>query len=143
MVISSTMKLYSVILGYLIILSTLSISFSIKDDYSLYHAEVYQAEELIVDQSFAEALNIYRRLFDTYDFVFVRDYKVATQIAWYLGFKDEAYKFLRLGIAAGWEMKSINRNKFLKDLRDQQEWSTIKGQFDSLREVYNQNIIRR
>ena len=140
MVISSTMKLYSLILGYLIIFSTLSIAFSIKDDYSIYHAEVYQAEELIVDQSFAEALNIYRRLFDTYDFVFVRDYKVATQIAWYLGFKDEAYEFLRLGIAAGWEMKSINGNKFLKDLRDQKEWATIKGQFDSLREVYNQNI---
>ncbi len=134
------MKLYSVVLGYLIILSAQSTAFSIKEDYSTYHAEVYQAEELIVQQSFAEALNIYRRLFDTYDFIFVRDYKVATQIAWHLGFKDEAYNFIRFGIAAGWQMESIKRNKFLKDLRQQQEWSTIKSQFDSLREVYNQNI---
>ena len=134
------MKPYSVVLGFLIILSTHSKAFSVKNDYSTYHAEVYQAEELIVQQSFTEALNIYRRLFDTYDFVFVRDYKVATQIAWHLGFDDEAYELLTLGIAAGWEMKSIKRNKFLNDLRHQQEWSTVKIQFDSLREVYNQNI---
>ena len=134
------MKSYLLVLGYLIILSTQSKEFSVKDDYSAYHAEIYQAEELIVQQSFAEALNIYRRLFDTYDFIFVRDYKVATQIAWHLGFEDEAYECIRLGIAAGWEMKSIERNKFLKDLRQQQEWSAIKSQFDSLREVYNQNI---
>lgn len=121
-------------------LSTQSKTFSISNDYSSYHAEVYQAEELIVQQSFAEALNIYRSLFETYDFIFVRDYKVATQIAWYLSFESEAFDYLRLAIAGGWEMKSIKRNKFLKDLRHQQEWSVIKSQYDSLRNVFNQNI---
>ena len=135
-----SMNQYIVILSYLIILSTQSKAFSVKDDYFTYHTKVYQAEVLIVQQSFAEALNIYRRLFETYDFIFVRDYKVATQIAWHLGFEGEAYEYLKLGIAGGWEMKSIKRNKFLKDIRHQQEWSTIKSQYDSLQEVYNQNI---
>ncbi len=134
------MKPYFLILSFLLILSTQSKAFSVRNDYSTYHAEVYQAEELIVQQSFVEALNIYRGLFETYDFIFVRDYKVATQIAWHLGFEGEAYEYLRLGIVGGWEIKSIKRNKFLKDLRHQQEWSVIKSQYDSLLNVFNQNI---
>jgi len=134
------MKLFCLALAYVIILITQSKAFSVENDYFAYHAEVYQAEELIAQQSFTEALNIYRKLFDTYDFIFVRDYKVAIQIAWHLGFEDEAYTYLRFGIAGGWEMKSIKRNKFLKDLRHHQEWPTLKNQFDSLREVYHQNI---
>ena len=134
------MKPYFVILSFVLILSTLSTAFSVRNDYSTYHAEVYQTEELIVQQSFVEALNIYRRLFKTYDFIFVRDYKVATQIAWHLGFEGEAYEYLRLGITGGWEMKSIVSNEFLKELRHQQEWTVIKSQYDSLRNVFNQNI---
>lgn len=37
-------------------------------------------------------------------------------------------------------MNSIKSNKFLQDLRNQLEWSVIKSQYDSLRNVYNQNI---
>jgi len=134
------MKTYFVTLSFVLILSTISTASSVRNNYSTYHAEVYQAEELIVQQSFVEALNIYRRLFKTYDFIFVRDYKVATQIAWQLGFESEAYKYLKLGIEGGWEMKSIKRNKFLKELRYQKEWTVIKRQYDSLRNVFNQNI---
>ncbi len=71
------MKKYYVVLSFLLTLSLQTMAFSGGNDYSTYHSEVYQAEELIVQESFAEALNIYRRLFETYDFVFVRDYKVA------------------------------------------------------------------
>ena len=136
----STMKQFFTILSFVLILSTLSTAFTAKNDYSTYHAEVYQAEELIVQESFAEALDIYRKLFETYDFIFVRDYKIATQIAWQLGFKGEAYEYLSLGIAGGWELKSIEGNEFLKELRHQQEWAVIKSQYDSLQNVFNQNI---
>lgn len=137
---SSSMKTFYVILIFLFILSTQLMSFSVRNDYLTYHSEVYQAEELIAQESFAKALNIYRRLFDTYDFVFVRDYKVATQIAWHLGFEDEAFEYLRLGIAGGWELKSIKSNKFIKAMQDKKKWSVIKSQYDSLQNVYNQNI---
>ena len=134
------MKHYFVILSFVLILSTLSTALTVKNDYSAYHAEVYQAEELIVQESFVEALDIYRELFETYDFIFVRDYKIATQIAWQLGFKGEAYEYLRSGITGGWEIKSIEGNEFLKELRHQQEWTVIKSQYDSLQNVFNQNI---
>lgn len=134
------MKPYLLVLGFLTFLSAQSNEFPVKDDYSDYHAEVYKAEELIAQELFDEALEIYRKLFETYDFIFVRDYKIATQIAWHQGLEKEAYDYLRLGIAAGWELKSIERNKFLKGLRQKQEWSGIKSEFDSIREIYNQNI---
>lgn len=134
------MKPLFYILGLVLFLSFASNDISLNEDYTNYHAEVYQAEELLAQESFSEALHIYRRLVDNYDFVFVRDYKIATQIAWYLGFKDEAFAYLRLGIVGGWEMNSIKSNKFLKELRKSEEWSVIKGEYDSLRNVFNQNI---
>ncbi len=132
-------SLYVVITSLVFLVIPLK-AFSVEGDYYTYHTEIYKAEELIVQQSFSEALNIYRRVFDTYDFIFVRDYKVATQIAWHLGLEDKAYKYLRLGIAGGWEMKSIKRNRFLKGLRRQKEWSTIQNQYDSLWGVYQKKI---
>ena len=40
------------------------------------------------------ALDIYNHLFDSYDFVFVREYKIATQLAVLLNQTDAALEFL-------------------------------------------------
>lgn len=111
-----------------------------KDDYLIYHARIAQMEELIAAKSFDRALGIYEQIFDTYSFIFLRDYQVATQIAWHLGNEAKAYEFLKLGITGGWKMKSIKKNKFLKDLRRQKEWHRIKDDYDSLYAIHSGRI---
>ena len=107
-----------------------------EDDYLLYHTSVRKAEELIAEESFDLALQRYQQLFKTYSFVFLRDYKVATQLALHLNKRELAYNWLQLGIANGWTMNSIRSNKFLKELRTGDRWASIKNKYDSLHTIY-------
>ena len=111
-----------------------------KSDYATYHRVVVEAEELIADQKYDEALATYRKLVDNYDFVFRRDYQIATQLAVQAGRVDEAFDYLKRGMAGGWEMKSIKKNKFLRKLRDNSEWKEVRNEYPSLRQQYQKRL---
>ncbi len=134
--INSQMKATVLTLWFLVFLEPMAAKTNFDDDYFVYHTRIAQAEALITAGSFDQALEIYDQIDEAYSFVFLRDYQVATQLAWHLGRTSEAYEFLKLGIAGGWEMKSINKNTFLRALRETKAWTKIKDQYDSLRGVY-------
>ena len=110
------------------------------DDYLAYHRAIIKVETAIADQAYNTALNQYRQVFAGYDFVFLRDYKIATQLALHTGRTDEAFAYLKQGIANGWELKAIRKNRFLKKLRQYGEWKTVERQYDSLRGNYRARI---
>lgn len=111
-----------------------------KSNYLTYHRSINDAEKLIAAQQYGEALVIYRQLLSTYDFVFLRDYRIATQLALHTGNPTEAFVFLKKGIASGWTLKSIKKNKFLKKLRSSGDWETVKQQYDSLHVIYQARL---
>jgi len=111
-----------------------------KDDYIFYHKQVMLAEEFIAEEQFEDALSIYDELFSSYDFTFLRDYQVASQLALHLGQKEKALTYVREGILTGWEMKSINRNDFLAPLREGQAWKVLEAEYSSLREKYESSL---
>ena len=94
----------------------------------------------MVRQEFDQALALYEQVFDRYEFVFRRDYQVATQLAWKLGKTDEAFLLLSKGIASGWTRKSIRKTKFLNSLRRHERWQLVCAQYDSLRTVYQNRL---
>lgn len=109
-------------------------------DYLNYHKQVIEAESLIVQEKYREALGSYEKVFSTYEFVFLRDYQVATQLALYLNEKQKVLCFLKEGITAGWELKEIKKNSFLATVRDYSEWKYIEKEYDSLRIMYLSGI---
>lgn len=109
-------------------------------DYLNYHQQIIEAESLITEENFKGALDKYESIFSTYDFVFLRDYQVATQLALYLKEKEKAIIYLEEGIAAGWELKSIKKNEFLKQLGDDPEWKTVISNYGSLRGEYEAGL---
>lgn len=66
-----------------------------RPDYTGYHQSIVRGEELITRKEYAAALSILENVFNTYDFIFLRDYKVATQLALYAGDQEKAFNFLR------------------------------------------------
>lgn len=108
-------------------------------DYHEYHMRIEGAEKLISDEKFKEALNIYDQVFIAYDFIFSRDYKIAAQLALYIDERQRAFQYIKGGIAAGWNLKKLKKNKFLAPLQDDPEWKTIEEEYDSL---YNQYLAR-
>ncbi len=109
-------------------------------DYDMYHKQVLLAEKLISQERFADALRFYDTLISTYDFVFLRDCKIATQLALKLKQTDKAHDYLQLGMLSGWKFKEIRKNKFFDALRADKGYKDIKKDYSSLRAQYEAGL---
>ena len=107
-----------------------------NQDYEKYHREVIKAEVFITSENYTGALLIYEGLFKNYDFIFLREYQIATQLALHLKDEQKARQYLKQGILAGWKIKSIRSNSFLSKFRDDKEWKAIKKDYKILRPQY-------
>lgn len=116
--------------------TTMSINTKKNNDYLQYHWQIIEAEKFIANEKFKESLDIYSDVFEFYSFIFLKDYKVAAQIAFYLDKKQKALYYIKEGIASGWELKAIKKNKFLAPLQDESEWKTIENNYNKLRSYY-------
>lgn len=110
-----------------------------QENYIAYHRTIAKAQKLITHQEYQEALNLYKQVFNAYSFVFLSDYKVATQLALQVGKKQEAFTYLTKAMAAGWDLNDVKKTKFLRKLQDNPEWKMVEKQRDSLRAVYQKN----
>lgn len=108
--------------------------------YLAYHRQVSEAEELIGNREYEAALYRYQQLFVNYNFIFLHEYQMATQLALLLDQKDSALQYLKAGIRAGWSWKSIRKNDFIRDHLDQPELKRLKQDFRLLHEQYESHI---
>lgn len=109
-------------------------------NYNVYHQRVIAAEILIASENYKDALQVYEELFENYEFVFLRDYKIATQLAVHIQDFENAFKYLKLGISEGWTLKDIKKNKFIKPLTFRKEWNSVEDNYDAFRSKYNKRI---
>ena len=116
------------------------LQFNEDPDYLEYHKHITEAEQLLSEEKFGDALFRYEKIFKVYDFVFLRDIKVASQLAFYLDEKGKAFDYIKMGLAAGWELKALRKNQFLKPLHNDPEWKTIEQSYKQLRLQYAMRI---
>lgn len=109
-------------------------------NYKDYHHQVNRAEKLVVAQDFATALYIYENIFQNYDYIFLRDYQVATQLALLQNDLAKAKIYLERGIRTGWSLKSIKKNKIVRGNLSKADWKTIKKEYPEQRKKYEANI---
>jgi hypothetical protein len=128
------------LVGLLQLISISNVKASGNPDYEFYHKQIVEAEKLIVGKEYEEALLVYENIFSAYEFVFLRDYQVATQLALHINDKHKAIRYLKKGITRGWKLKSIKKNDYLAKLREDPEWKTIKKDYRSLRDQYEASI---
>ncbi|MEM6379027.1 MAG: hypothetical protein AAF705_12500 [Bacteroidota bacterium] len=131
-------------LQFSLIILTLFIPFTNQaktdQDYLLYHQKVIEAESLIVDQSYQAALAVYEKLFEDYDFVFLREYQVASQLAIHLGKGAEALPIVEQGILGGWTLKAMKKNTYLANKWDRKSWKIILERYPILRAQYESQL---
>ena len=101
-----------------------------QENYMNYHSKVIECEELIVEGKYTSAINKFDSLFNQFNFLFLRDIKVATELSAYDNDYKSGLNFVRLGIKAGWSLESINKNKNLQSLREQPEWAKLMSAYD-------------
>jgi len=117
-----------------------SINANETQDYEQYHLQTLSAEKLITTEAYHQALVVYERLFEQYDFVFLREYQIATQLALITNNKKKAKAYLKQGILAGWHLKSIKKNKFLTPLWENSSWKSFKNDYKTLRKQYEATL---
>ena len=105
-------------------------------DYADYHKEVIRCEELISENKISQAREVLKTLFSEFDFVFLREYQVATELSVYDGDHDSAFELLRSGILHGWTIKQMKKSKNLRPLRKDARWDRLAADYDSLRDIY-------
>ncbi len=109
-------------------------------DYTKYHNEVVHAGEIIAAEKYAEAILIFEKLFQSYQYVFLKDYKIAAQLAMFLKDENKTLYFIRLGISDGWTMDEIVKDPFFKPLQKNPGWNSLTLQYDSLHKKYSERI---
>ena len=110
------------------------------DNYLNYHKEIIRAEEYIVKKQFAESLKIYRLLSEEYEHLFLRDCKVAAQLAAYTGDAENLFFFLERGMKKGWTLKEIIRNRSFKKFKYDKRWAYLESNQDRFKENFYQGI---
>jgi len=110
-----------------------------KTDYTAYHLEIILAEELISQEKYKDALTKYESLFNNYDFIFLRDYKVASQISFLIGENEKGLDFIKKGISSGWELTTLKEHAFLSKHLLDSDWDDIE---DNYEDMHNQFLNR-
>ena len=111
-----------------------------QENYLNYHRDMINVEKLITQKDYANALAELEILFSDYEFVFLRDIKVASQLALLKGDEQRSIEFIQFGISRGWDMSDIKKTKYLKPVLDSPKWKAVTPQYDSLRSQYLERL---
>jgi hypothetical protein len=108
-------------------------------DYGFYHAEIIYIEEMIVAEEFATALSLLEQVFNTYGFVFVREYQLATLLAILQGNQTKAKQYLAQAMKKGMTAKEVKKNKRFRALFNEfskDEVDAFRQQHEALIDLY-------
>lgn len=90
-----------------------------------YHRTITECEEIIATRQFNTALHRLDSLFEAYDFIFLRDIKLATQLALYEQNLEIGFDLFRLGLENGWSIKEISKLPDIGPFKMQAQWEIL------------------
>ncbi len=111
-----------------------------RDGYANYHVKIIEAETLLGQEKYGAALEVYDDIMTRYDFIFLRDYKIASQLALYTGQREKALNYLNRGVANGWELTELKKDKFLTMHLDASLWKNIERKYSYLHNKFLDRI---
>jgi hypothetical protein len=97
-------------------------SFSASYNYDVYHQSVQVIERHLAHKEFERAVSDYKVLFKSYDFIFLRDLKVASQVAAMTHHHELAKIWLQMAANQGWRKKHVKKHKALHPLLKSIKW---------------------
>jgi hypothetical protein len=105
-----------------------------------YHESINKAEELLADERFELALQIYQSVFHEYDFVFAKDYFIAAQVSAFQGNDSLTYKLLKSAVKSGLKDTCIGGNQLFERFRQTPFWDTLRTNYPVWRKAYLKSI---
>ncbi|MDA8692787.1 hypothetical protein N9L92_01905 [Saprospiraceae bacterium] len=113
-----------------------------QEDYLDYHQSIIIAEDLISDEKFEDAVVEYNKLFEAYDYVFIKDLLIAAQIAYLSKNIEKTNEWLIEAISDGYDCDCIDRLPVFKEYVKSNDWIIIESKSKELNEAYLGTIDR-
>ncbi len=111
-----------------------------QSDYREYHQQITRFEQWIVDKQYSKAIAGFDSLFETFEFVFLRDCMLATQVSAYAGDSNMTHRFVSEGVKHGWELKKVKRLSNIEEIMGEELWLLLEAQYDSLRKHHSDRL---
>jgi hypothetical protein len=105
-----------------------------------YHTQIVKAEQHIVNRQFNESLDIYLRLSEKYEHIFLRDIKVAAQLSAYTNDAKKLFFFLDKGLRKGWSLKDIRKHSHINKFKSGKQWRTLEDNEENYEKRFNESI---
>ena len=99
-----------------------------------YAADRLPVDSLLASRQYDRALTVYQQTAGTS--LFLRDYKVAAQLAAYLRKEDIAITWLEKAISREWEWKKYEKLPVFHSLRQTPAWDALRQRYPSIRKSY-------
>lgn len=111
-----------------------------QHNYLEYHSEINKAEELFTHERFHESLTKYDSVFQKFEYVFLKDYIIAAQIAILSGENTKATEWLKIALSQGYDCNCLNRISVFKDYIKSDQWKDLAANDVNLKTQYQKNI---
>lgn len=113
---------------------------TIPVNYLDYHRAIIHCETQIADQQFGPAIQSLDSIFQSYEFVFLRDCRLAVQLCAQKEDAEKGFRFLYRGIQQGWSLKSMEKDARLAFFQKKPAWEQLRLDYDSLHQIFLSKI---
>jgi len=111
-----------------------------QQNYFEYHSKINRAEELFANEEFEESLNEYDSVFQKFDYIFIKDYIIAAQVAILNKDQEKTTHWLKQALIKGYDCKCVKRIKVFEDYVNTRLWQDLQSQDENLKKQYQQSI---
>ncbi|MEM8528864.1 MAG: hypothetical protein AAGG68_29785 [Bacteroidota bacterium] len=111
-----------------------------QKDHLTYHQFINRAENHLVNEGFFTAQKLYDSTFQQFDYVFAKDYVIATQVAWQNRDTTQTTAWMEEAIKAGYPCSCFSNIPVMETFLETILWQRIQGRSDSLRRQYLASI---
>lgn len=111
-----------------------------QPDYFNYHKAVNQAEEYIVEEDFASAQQTLEVALMQFDFCFVKDLLLASQINLILGNKERSINWAKRALQGGYLLTCLQQIPVFQRYYTPSDWEDLDTSFPELRKEYLKGI---
>lgn len=113
---------------------------SFSQNYIPYFKANVKAQKAILDSNYTKAVQIYDTVFHQYEFVFAENCYTAAQTAIVAKDFNNAFYFIKRGFRQGITLEMVSNDSLLVQLKRKQQWESTKNKYDSLHQIYLNNI---
>lgn len=109
-------------------------------NYEYYHDDVNQAEVLFLKEQYSESIDLYKRIFQQYQFVFAKDCVIAAQISLLANDSINTSFFIKRAILQGVKIDFFSKVSIFSSFVNSYSWLKIQKDYTTLRKQYFKNI---